>query len=775
MSYVGRPVRRVDAVDKVTGSAVYGSDLALGGMLHGAVLRSPHPHARVVSIDTTRARQAPGVRAVVTGRDFPFRFGASIQDQPFLAFDRVRFAGEPVVAVAADTELQAQEALDLVEVRYEEMAAVLDAHEAERPDSPLVHPDLHTYRRGGHEIVPHTNINLVFRYSHGDVEAGFRAADLVCEDEFRVHAVGHAAMETHVAIAQYRPTDGSYTLWVSTDRPFQLRSELAGALGLASTQVRLLVGYVGGSFGGKNTLVAEAIAVALARAIPGRPVRVELSREEDLVASQVRMPAFVKLKTGVRRDGVLTARQAEFLWDGGAYTSNAVGIAIRGPKAVFGPYRIPNVAYESRMVYTNKQPTGSYRGYGTTQAAWACESQMDLIARRLGIDPLALRLRNVCEEGDPWINGQIMHGINARQAIELVADEIGWGTADHAPSPHLRRGKGLAAVMKETATPTSANVIMKLEQDGRVVLLCAAPEIGAGQATVLSQMAADAVGVPLDAVLLPPMDTATSPYNGPVASSRTTYHVGSAIQMAGQELRDRVLALAGKALDVDPAALELREGIIVERDLGPRLSLGQLLGGFGLEGCSLVAEARYSSAGSPLLKADPGLEGVSSIFWMAAAQAVEIEVDTETGAIRVLRAAASADVGRPVNPIGCEQQIEGGVVMGLSNTLFEEFVTEGGRIRNGNLTDYKLATIQDVPEIIPIVVESDHPEAPFGAKGIGEPAAAATAPAIANALFDAVGVRINDLPLTPEKVLAAIKAGQPALQNNSSSSDADPG
>jgi CO/xanthine dehydrogenase Mo-binding subunit len=758
VKYVGRRLPRLDALEKVTGSAVFGSDVTLPGMLHGAVLRSPHAHARLVSIDTSRAEQAPGVRAVVTGDDFPFTFGASIKDQPFLAIERVRFVGEPVAAVAADTESQAQQALDLITVRYEQLPAALEPWEALSDQAPLVHPGLHTYDRGKHEIVPYSNVNTIVHYAHGDVEEGLRSADFVFEDEFFAHALSHAALETHTAIAQYRPLDRGYTLWVSTDRPFQLRGELANALGLSSDQVRLIVGYVGGSFGGKNTLIAEAPAVALARKLAGRPVRVELSREEDLVASQVRMPAHIKLKTGVKRDGTLTARRADFLWDGGAYASNAVGIAIRGPKAVFGPYRIPNVEYHSRMVYTNKEPTGSYRGYGTTQAAWACESQMDIIAHRLGMDPLTLRLRNGLQDGDPWINGQIMRGINAREAIELVASEIGWGTTDQAPAPHLRRGKGIATMIKETATPTSSNVVIKVEQDGRVAVLCATPEIGAGQETVLCQMAADAIGVPLEAVSLPATDTAVTPYNGPVASSRTTFHVGAAIATAAAEIRRKALALAGDALELDPDLLELEDGMIVERGAGPRMRLGDLLGRCGPEGYSLVAEARYSSAGSPLLKADPGCEWMSSIFWMIASQGVEVEVDVETGAVRVVKVAAAADVGRAVNPAACEQQIEGGVVMGVSNTLFEEFTLEDGRIQNAGFSDYKLATIQDVPEIVPIIVESDHPEAPFGAKGIGEPAAAATAPAIANALFDAVGIRIKDLPITAAKVLAAIEA-----------------
>jgi CO/xanthine dehydrogenase Mo-binding subunit len=755
MSVVGRAVARIDGRDKVTGVARFGGDLSFPGMLHGAVLRSPHPHARIMAIDVSQARAAPGVWAVVTGAEFPFTFGASIQDQPFLAIDRVRYVGEPVVAVAAESEAEAREACRLIRVRYEPLPAVLNARDALLSEATLVHPQLDSYRRGLHEIVPRTNICARAHYSHGDVAGALAAADLVVEGEYSAHAVSHAALEPHTAIARYDPADSGYTLWTSSDRPYQLRGELATALGIPAARVRVVVGYVGGSFGGKNTLVAEAPAVALARAVPGRAVKVEYSREEDLAASPTRMAALLKLTTGVRRDGTLLARRAEILWEGGAYASNAVGIAIRGPKAVFGPYRIPNVEFLSRMVYTNRQVAGSYRGYGTTQAAWACESHMDEIAHQLGIDPLTLRRQNAYDEGDPWHNGQILHGVAVGETLERASAEIGWGNVPPAESP-LRRGKGIATMIKETATPTSSNVVLELDPEGGLSLRCTAPEIGAGQSTVLAQMAADAVGVPLAVVSVPGADTAVSPYNGPVASSRTTFHVGSAICRAGAEIRRKALALAAAQLGSEAHRLELRSGMVCEAGV-PRCTLAEVLGAVP-GGCSLVAQARYSSADSPLLKAEPGSGWGSSIFHMIATQAVELEVDVETGVVRLLRVAAAADVGRAVNPLACEQQIEGGVIMGISNTLFEGFYLEAGRVCNAGFTDYKVATIQDVPQIIPILVESSHPEAPFGAKGIGEPAAAATAPAIANAIYAAIGVRIRDLPITPEKVLAALAA-----------------
>lgn len=755
-TYVGTRVPRVDSVEKVTGAAVYAVDVVLPGMLHGAVLRSPHPHARIVSLDTSAARSAPGVRAVVVGSDFPHLFGSAIRDQPFLAIDRVRYVGEPVVAVAATTEAEAQEALDLIRVDYEEWPAVVDVQAALAGDAPLVHPDLHNYERGGHDIVPHTNINTLYRYERGDVESGFAAADLVVEGEYTAHALSHVALEVHAAIAEYHAGSGGYTLWVSTDRPFMLRNELAVGLGLDSSRVRLIVAHVGGSFGGKGVPIAEAVAVALARHTGGRPVRVELSREEDLTASQLRVPAIMKLKTGVTLDGYMTARSAEVIWDSGAYTAYTVGVAIRGSQTIVGPYRIPELKILSRQVYTNKSITGSYRGYGTTQVTWACESQMDEIAARLGLDPVAIRLQNGYDEGDAYLNGQIMHGIGLRETIERASAEIRWGEVEREPAPHLRRGKGIATMIKPTMTPSSSNCVINVEQDGRVSLICAAPEIGAGQNTVLAQMAADAVGVPLEDVSVPATDTALTPYNGPVASSRTTYHMGNAILSAGAEIREQILGLAGRSLDVEPGSVELRDGAIYDLDGDLRITLKDLLAEYAGEGCAITAGSRFSTAGSALLKADPGEEWMSSIFWMLCTQAAEVEVDIETGVIRVMKVTAAADVGKAINPMTVEQQIEGGVVMGVSNAIFEGFSYRDGRIENGSLADYKVATIQDLPEIIPIIVESAHSEAPFGAKGVGEPAAAATPPAIANAVYDAIGVRIRDLPLTAEKVLEAI-------------------
>ena len=757
--YVGKSVIRVDGLEKVTGRAVYGVDVELPGMLYGAVVRSPYAHARIVDIDISGAWKMPGVKAVVVGRDVPYTFGGLIKDQPFLAVDRVRYVGDPVVAVAAETELGAQEAAERVRVKYEEMAAVFDPREALKEGAPLLHPDFGDYWHVPlYEGVAGTNVCMVRRLLLGDMERGFAEADEIFEDEFYIHAVAHSPMETHAAVAQYFQPRDEYIIWSSTDRPYRLLKELVQALGVSLNQVRFISAYSGGGFGGKGALVAEVFAVALAKFTNGKPVKVVCSREEELTASQTRHAAFMKLKTGMKKDGIFTARKADIIWDNGAYSSLGPDVGFRGVLTIVGPYRIPHVELLSQLVYTNKEIGGAYRGFGTTQVTWACEVQMDMMAGKLGIDPLEIRLKNAYVDGDAYINGQILRTVGLKETLEKAAREIGWGQPKPAPMGSKFRGKGMATVLKPTATPTDSYCFIRVNHDASIVILSGAPEVGGGQKTVLSQIAADTIGVPLSSILIPNPDTYYTPYDMAVASSRTTYHMGNAIRQAGQEVRQKILQLAGKSLETDPSRLNLSEGKIFDEGGKELITLQRLLNKiFGGRGGSILGEGHHSPAGSPLLASSPGYEAISSIFWMFATHAAEVEVDIETGVVKVLRIAAAHDVGRAIHPALCEQQIEGAVVMGLSNTLFEEFKMEKGRILNDTLADYKLATTLDLPEIATILVETHHEEGPFGAKGVGEPAAAPTAPAIANAIFDATGVRIQDLPITPEKLLAALK------------------
>ncbi len=761
--YVGKRVPRVDALDKVTGQAMYSVDVELPGMLYGATLRSPLAHAKIVEIDTSAALTVPGVRAVVTGKEFPFTFGHMIKDQPFLSIHKVRYVGEPVAAVAAETEAAAQEAVEKIRVEYEELPAVFDPRKAALDGAPIIHEDLGKYDHGNvYELVPGTNISTVMKYSRGDVEVGFSEADEVFEDEFYIHPVAHTPMETHAAVVQYTPSGKMLTVWSSADAPCQRAKDLAKVLSLSFNQVRFISTYSGGGFGGKGAIVAEGIGVALAHFTKGRPVKVIYSRQEELTASQVRLEAYLKLKTGVKKDGTLTAREAEIIWDNGAYSSKGPEVARRGTLTIFGPYRTPHLTLLSRLVYTNKQPSGAYRGFGTTQVTWACEAQIDIIAGKLGIDPVEVRLRNFYADGDPYINEQIMHTAGLRETLEKASQEIGWGQKKPKTTGTKVRGKGIATTIKGTNTPTDSYCFIKVNVDGSVTVLTSSVEIGAGQKTVLAQIAADTIGVPLASIHIPNPDTCSTPFDFGVTSSRTTYHMGNAICLAGQKVRRQILETAGEILKTDPERLTLREGEIIDRDAENQMTLKELMAKkYGGKGGAIQGEGYFTPAGSSLIKAKPGIEWMSSIFWMWATHAAEVEVDTETGVVKVLKIAAAHDVGRAINPIGCEQQIEGSVIMGLSNTLFEEFKMEKGRIMNDTLADYKVATTLDLPEIVPIIVESHHSEGPFGAKGVGEPALAPTAPAIANAIYDAVGIRFKSLPITREKVLAAIRNRKP--------------
>jgi len=755
--YVGKSVARLDAMEKVTGRAVYSVDVDLPGILHGAVLRSSKPHARILDIDVSEARSMPGVRVVVTGKDVPYNHGMMIRDQPFLAIDRVRYVGEPVAAVAAETEAAAQTAVSRIRVRYEDLPPVFDPRDAIAPGAPILHERLAEYPRSPHyEVVPGTNICVIRTLSRGDVEAGFAESDEIFEDEFYSHAVAHTPMEVHAAVAQYSPVNGEFVVWSATDAPHRRVKEIAEAMSIPQNKVRFLTVFSGGGFGGKGSPVAEVLAVALARFADGRPVKVVFSREEELSSAQTRHAAYLKLKTGVKRDGTLIARSADLLWDKGAYASKGPDVAYRGALTIFGPYRIPHLKLLTRLAYTNKQIAGAYRGYGTSQVAFACESQMDIIARRLGIDPLEIRLKNGYVEGDRFINGQSLVTVGLRECLERAGREIAWGTPKPSSCGPKKIGRGMAAIIKGTATPSISQVLILVNQDGSITVFTGAVEIGAGQKTVLAQIAADAIGADLNSISVPNCDTRSTPFDYGTTSSRVTFHNGNALRIAGDNVRKRILEIAGEILKTDPARLRLSRGKIYE-DGVEKSSLQEVVSRKFERGGMIVQEGSYTPADSALLKADPPLQGISAIFWVFAAHAVEVEVDTETGMVKVLKVAAAHDVGRAINPMLCEQQIEGGVLMGLSNALLEEFKMENGRVLNNTLADYKIATSMDLPEIVPIIVETTHPEGPMGAKGIGEPAGSPVAPAIANAVFDAIGVRIKDLPITPEKILAGLR------------------
>ncbi|UCG64174.1 MAG: xanthine dehydrogenase family protein molybdopterin-binding subunit [Deltaproteobacteria bacterium] len=754
---IGQPIPRVDAIEKVTGQATYGDDLSFSNMLHGKALRSPYAHAKIVNIDVTKAQRLPGVKAIVTGKDIPVLGGEALKDYPFVATDRVRYIGEPLVAVAAIDEETAEEALDLITVQYEQLPALFDPLKAMEPNTPLIHERLHTYEHiPVIKPVEHTNICHHVQFIRGDVDQGFDESDLVFEDTFTTQMAQHGALELHMAVAQVDP-GGRITVWVTNDAPHRLRNDLATALRIPLTKIRVVSPpYMGGGFGGKGGLKVETLCIALALKTDNRPVKMVLTREEVFTSSLVRHPSIVQLKTGVKKDGRLWARQAKVIYDTGAYAEKGPTVCQQGCVAAAGPYNITHVKVDGYCVYTNKPIAGAYRGYGFPQVAWAHESQMDIIAHKLGIDPVTLRLQNVVEEEDTSPTGkQVLHSVGLKECIKRAAQSIEWDMK----SGKKHRGKGIACAFKNTKTPSGSSAIVKVSQDGSVEVLTSTVEIGQGAKTIISQMVAEELDVPLESITVATPDTDLTPYDASTTSSRTTFHMGNAVKKAAKDAREQLFGMASEMLGVETEDLRGEKGKIYSQDNPKlRLSLAEVIKNQYGAGLDIIGRGSYY----PLVEGETGgMWSAPSIFWMYGADCVEVEVDLETGQVKILRAIGAHDVGKVINPVTCEGQIEGGIVHGMGPTLFEEMVVgERGDVLNPSFADYKMPTALDIPEVTSLIVEATHREGPWGAKGIGEMTIVPIAPAIANGIYDAVGVRIKDLPITPDKILSALKRKQ---------------
>ncbi len=755
LTVVGKPIGRIDVEEKVTGGAVYGYDLVLPNMLHGKVLFSSRPHAKIKRIDTREAKRVPGVVAVITGEDVPWTHGESIKDQPFLAQGKVRHVGEPVAAVAAVDEDTAQTAVSLIQVEYEDLPAYFSPEEACKPDAVAIHEDFNSYRKADFVVgAPLPNVCEHFKLRTGDVEQGFRSADLVLEERYTVPVIQHAAMEPHSAHAQVDPVTGRLTIWVANDAPFRALTELTEALELPKEKIRLINPLQGGGFGSKGGLKVEPIAIALAFHTNGRPVRVKFNRQETFVSTLTRHEAVVYIKSGVMNNGQLAARQMKILWGAGAYGEKSATVCIRGSLPAPGPYRIPNVKVDGYAVYTNKPVAGAFRGYGIPQGAWACEQHMDELAQRLGMDPLEIRLRNVYVEGDVSYWGERLHSVGLKETLHKAADAIGW---DKPRSNTV--GLGLACISKPTRTPSTSTAAVLINGKGEVTIRAGTVEIGQGCDTILSQVAAEELKVPLEKIHMAPLDTDVIPFDASTTSSRSTYHMGNAVKRAAIHVREQLAAMASLMLEAHEQDLVFSDGNVSIKDQ-PRMSLpmGDVIRRrLGTDGV-IKGEGSYTYTLGKDLDLETGHSDHASAFYMYATQAAEVAIDEETGKVRLLRMVAAHDVGKAINPLNCTAQIEGGLAMGIGSTLYEELVIDDdGKSRNSSFLDYHLVTSLDLPEMIPIVVEHAEPEGPYGAKGLGEPGLAPTPAAIGNAVARALGVRIYDLPLTPERVYWAIK------------------
>ncbi len=762
---IGVSTPRLENREKITGQILYTINIELPGMAHAKILRSPVPHGRVLRIDASRAAALPGVRCVLTREDLtrgdidPY-FGPVVRDQPILAIDKVRFVGDAVAAVAADNEQIAEEALRLIDVEYEELPPLMDPLAAIKEDAPIIHESLRPAEVAFADVKSmklaggYRNSASHFTLRRGDVEAGFRQAALVVEDEYYVPAVQHAALEPHAAVAQAH-ADGRIEVWSCTQNPSVVREQLAAVFRTPLSKVRVAAPYVGGGYGAKTYPKLEPLAVALARKA-GRPVRLVVSREE-VFYTVTRHAVRTRLKTGVAQDGRLLARQSELFYDKGAYADIGPRTSKNGGYSSGGPYRIPNLKLDSSAIYTNKTPGGAYRGFGVPQVCWAYEQQMDQIAERLGIDPLELRLRNVVGEGDAFATGEILHAVPIRQALLQAADAIRWSEPSRQPGGPRVRGKGLACMIKSTMTPTVSSATVKMEEDGSITVLTGTVEIGQGSDTVLAQVAADALAVPVERVHVVHSDTAVTPYDQSTSSSRSTFSMGNAVNRAASEVRDQFVEMAARQLEVAPRDVVLKDGSAFPQGApARRLAYAAIFRGhFGMGVGSIMGRGLFKTEGG--LNPETG-QGTASAFWFSGAGACEVEVDTETGVTTVLKYAGVVNAGKVINPLLAQGQVEGSIICALGHTFFEEMVYDAGALLNPNFMDYRLPTAFETPrEVQVILLEDGHREGPYGAIGIGETAVAPVAPAVGNALARAAGVRIFELPITPEKVLAALR------------------
>jgi len=741
---VGKRVPKLDAPEKATGRAEYVHDLRLPGMLEARILYSRFAHARILSIDTARAAQVPGVKAIVTGADSSAaRFGYGKDNTPLKA-ELVRSLRDEVAAVAAVDADTAQEALELIEVEYEPLPGVFDAAAALAEGSPLVHPE-----RG-------SNLFTTYEYEHGDTDAAVSESDVILEASYSLPYVVHAAMETSVVVAAFDPR-GRLTIYSTTQIPFLLQRDLAEALGLEGSDVRVLQPTIGGAFGrGLDIYPFEPIAALLARK-SGRPVRISFSRREEFLAAPVRQPARVHVRAGARQDGSLTFREVDALLDIGAYVSWGTVTPLVMMETTASLYRVPHVRFRARCVYTNNPVTGAVRGYGNPQSTFFVETLMDRLAEAIGWDPLNFRIQNANRPNEETPQGLKITSCGLKECFEaLAARRDGERSASS-----VRRGTGFAATLNvgggaRIYRSDGCGATVKVDDFGHATLVTGSTEIGQGSETVLAQIVAEVLGLPIERVSVVNSDTDLKPWDVGVHASRTTFIAGQAAYLAALEARRQILETAAEMLGSQPEDLVTRQALILTRDGAKSLPLEKAVRGrhFRPDGKIVAGEGWYDPPTSLVDKAS--YKGNISAAYSFGAQMAEVEVDSETGKVRVLRLVCAHDIGRAINPMAVEGQIEGGVQMGLGYALTEELLVKDGRVMNPDFADYHLFTAADMPQIETILIETEDPLGPFGAKGVGEMGGTPTAAAIANAIYDAVGVRLTTLPMTPERVLQAL-------------------
>jgi CO/xanthine dehydrogenase Mo-binding subunit len=757
MTLVGTNVPMAGAAAKVTGAVNYIANMELPGQLFAKALRSPFAHAKLLKIDAGKAAALPGVRAVVTRDDLTglnSYFGTGVEDQPVVVIDKARYAGDIVAAVAAGSREIAEEAITLIEAEYEELPAATNVLEAARPDAPIIHERYVDKSAGG-------NIHGVYRAASGDIERGFKESDEIIENTYTLPPVQHGHIEPHAVTAYWDP-NGKLVVHTPCQTPSPLQEQLTKIFKLSLNRVRIVVPPVGGGYGGKNHARIEPV-VALLALKARRPVQWILTRDEVFLTGR-RFGAVVKIKTGFNRDGRLIARKVEAYYDMGAYALSGPANTKNACIIAGGPYNIPHRDYRTYAVYTNLPPAGPYRGVGASHVCWAYESEMDELARRLGMDSVEVRLNNLLKENDRFITGEPMISVGISDCLTQAADAIGWQNGKEQQSkstlPSIR-GKGLAVAIKSTSTPSTSAASVRLNSDGSAILLTSSAEIGQGAQTSLAQIVGDVLGLPLERVSVTFPDTDVTPYDKSTSSSRTTFHMGRAAQIAARQLRDQLLQAGAKALEARVEDLEFKDQRLQVKGVPEKsLTFPQLFR-------AIFGEPSGSLFGNHTLRTEGGVDaktgqGKGSSFWFYSAAGAEVEIDIDTGKVRVLRVTTAVDVGNAIHPLQCDLQNEGSALSGLGSALFEEMRFDNGQPINGTFLDYLLPSMLDHPgEFESVLVETPHPDGPFGAKGMGEAALPPIAPAIGNAIANALnGIRIRDLPIKPDKIVAALKTAK---------------
>jgi CO/xanthine dehydrogenase Mo-binding subunit len=749
---IGKYVQRFDALEKVTGKSVYTGDIKVPGMLHGKLLRSSLPHARIRRIAVGEAAVTPGVFAVLTGNSFPVPapyYGSFAKDQPVVATSKVRYAGEIVAAVAAAEEAIAEEALKKITVEYDELPAVITIEDAVREGASLVHEGLEKKPSAfgqGMTSIDHERSNIYFhvRYERGDAEDGFRAADFIFEDRFFSAANQQYPLESQIAVADFNG-DG-FTVWSSTQSPFRVREEISSLFQLDPARVRVIVPYLGGGFGAKTGIGAEAVAATLSY-MSKRPVRVAFSADE-MFKTICQPAATMTIKTGVKKGGTIVSRRCEVYLNSGAYANSVASIAAKSCYRAHGPYRIANVSTDAYAIYSNTVPSGAFRGFGGHQTAFAIESHTDMIAHRLGMDPVEFRMKNILAQGEEYAPGDTPLDCDIKDLLRQLSQTIDWTAEDSEPrKPGAKRTKGVACVVKDGGgTKKEAHAIVKIQADGSVVLLSGTVEIGQGSKTALSQIVAEEFYCPAEMIAFAAIDTDYTPFDTATNATSGIFTMGQAVQRAARDARDQMRSMAASILGVKASELSLKNGRIVSPK--EQLAFAEVLRGGEIAGKGSCQFARNDQI--PL--------GYPTPFWEVGLGAAEVEVDEMTGEVKILKFRSIADVGRIINPLQCRGQEEGGVIFGIGQTLLEELVYEDGRLINPNLAGYRLPRFRDLPESLvshihedPAVTESYQP------KGSGESGILAVSAAVCNAIYNAVGVRIQDLPVKRETLWSKLR------------------